>query len=90
MSHIRNFHIGNSAAIGNLLKLTFKSKFIKCINFFTYIHMIGIGIISLICNIHALEGVISDVSPIHWQYGAIARLKKGEKMHPIQENTLPS
>lgn len=25
-----------------------------------------------------LLGTISDVSPIHWQYGAIARLKKGE------------
>ena len=25
-----------------------------------------------------LEGTISDVSPIHWQYGALARLKKGE------------
>ncbi len=22
---------------------------------------------------------ISDISPVHWQYGAIARLKKGEK-----------
>ncbi|MBS5957226.1 anaerobic ribonucleoside-triphosphate reductase [Lacrimispora xylanolytica] len=26
----------------------------------------------------SLEGTLSDVSPIHWQYGAIARLKKGE------------
>ena len=25
-----------------------------------------------------LEGTISDVSPIHWQYGALTRLKKGE------------
>ena len=29
-----------------------------------------------------LKGTLSDVSPIHWQYGAIARLKKGE---PIDE-----
>ncbi len=35
---------------------------------------------ALMCRHHALEGVISDVSPIHWQYGAIARLKKGEKI----------
>lgn len=28
----------------------------------------------------ALLGISSDVSPIHWQYGAIARLKKGEKI----------
>ncbi len=25
-----------------------------------------------------VDGQESDVSPIHWQYGAIARLKKGE------------
>ena len=28
----------------------------------------------------ALLGTLSDVSPIHWQDGAIARLKKGEKI----------
>lgn len=27
-----------------------------------------------------LEGVTSDISPIHWQHGAIARMKKGEKI----------
>ncbi len=27
-----------------------------------------------------LEGTLSDVAPILWQYGAIARLKKGEKI----------
>lgn len=26
----------------------------------------------------ALSGILSDVSPIHWQHGAIARLNKGE------------
>ena len=30
-----------------------------------------------------LLGVTSDVSPVHWQYGAIARLKKGEKIDPL-------
>jgi ribonucleoside-triphosphate reductase len=25
-----------------------------------------------------LKGVKSDVSPLHWQYGGLARLKKGE------------
>lgn len=25
-----------------------------------------------------LKGAVSDVSPIHWQHGALARLKKGE------------
>ena len=32
---------------------------------------------------HALEGTLSDVSPIHWQYGAIARLGKGEKIDKL-------
>ena len=38
------------------------------------------------CRHHALEGIISDVSPIHWQYGAIARLKKGEKIDKLLHN----
>ena len=38
---------------------------------------------ALMCRHHALEGTISDVSPIHWQYGAIARLKKGEKIDEL-------
>ncbi|MCC8182348.1 MAG: anaerobic ribonucleoside-triphosphate reductase [Clostridiales bacterium] len=33
---------------------------------------------AIMCRHNALKGVRSDVSPIHWQYGAIARLKKGE------------
>ncbi len=33
---------------------------------------------ALMCRHHALRGVKSDTSPIHWQYGAIARLDKGE------------
>lgn len=30
-----------------------------------------------------LEGTLSDASPIHWQYGALARLKKGEKIDKL-------
>ena len=30
-----------------------------------------------------LLGAISDVSPIHWQHGAIARLEKGEKIDKL-------
>lgn len=33
---------------------------------------------ALMCRHNALKGVKSDVSPVHWQYGAIARLKQGE------------
>lgn len=35
---------------------------------------------ALMIRHNALKGVISDVSPVHWQYGAIARLDKGEKI----------
>ena len=38
---------------------------------------------ALICRHHALHGITSDVSPVHWQYGAIARLKKGEKIDKL-------
>lgn len=30
-----------------------------------------------------LEGTISDISPIHWQYGALARLEKGETIDKL-------
>jgi len=33
---------------------------------------------ALMCRHNALKGTRSDVSPVHWQYGAIARLDKGE------------
>jgi ribonucleoside-triphosphate reductase len=35
---------------------------------------------ALMCRHNALMGVTSDVSPVHWQYGAIARLQSGEKI----------
>lgn len=38
---------------------------------------------ALMCRHRALLGITSDVSPVHWQYGAIARLKKGEKIDPL-------
>ena len=33
---------------------------------------------ALMCRHHALHNVISDTSPVHWRYGAIARLQHGE------------
>ena len=33
---------------------------------------------ALLLRYEALKGTKSDVSPIHWQYGAIARLEKGQ------------
>ena len=38
---------------------------------------------ALMCRHNALVGTTSDISPIHWQYGAIARLKKGEKIDKL-------
>ena len=40
---------------------------------------------ALMCRHNALMGTISDVSPVHWQYGAIARLGKGEKIDKYLE-----
>lgn len=41
---------------------------------------------ALMCRHNSLEGTLSNVSPIHWQYGAIARLKKGEKIDKYLHN----
>ncbi len=41
---------------------------------------------ALMCRHEALMGVTSDVSPVHWQYGAIARLQPGEKIDKYLEN----
>ena len=38
---------------------------------------------ALMCRHKALEGTPSDISPIHWQYGAIARLEKGETIDKL-------
>ena len=38
---------------------------------------------ALMCRHYALLGISSDISPIHWQYGAIARLQKGEKIDKL-------
>ena len=41
---------------------------------------------ALMFRYELLQNVTSDVSPIHWQYGAIARLKKGEKVTKLLQN----
>ncbi|HJJ10422.1 MAG TPA: anaerobic ribonucleoside-triphosphate reductase [Clostridiaceae bacterium] len=38
---------------------------------------------ALMCRHYALLGTKSDISPIHWQYGAIARLEKGEPIDKL-------
>lgn len=35
---------------------------------------------ALMCRHYSLLGTSSDISPVHWQYGAIARLEAGEKI----------
>jgi len=42
---------------------------------------------ALMCRHEALLGTVSDVSPIHWQYGGIARLKKGERIDKLLNST---
>ena len=41
---------------------------------------------ALMIRYELLKETVSDVSPIHWQYGAIARLKKGETINKLLEN----
>ena len=41
---------------------------------------------ALMCRHHSLEGTLSSVSPIHWQYGAIARLGKDEPIDKLLHN----
>lgn len=38
---------------------------------------------ALMCRHNRLKGTISDVAPILWQYGALARLKKGETIDKL-------
>ena len=38
---------------------------------------------ALMCRHKALLGTRTDVSPIHWQYGALARLSKGETIDKL-------
>ena len=38
---------------------------------------------ALMCRHNRLKGTLSDVAPILWQYGALARLKKGEAIDPL-------
>lgn len=41
---------------------------------------------SLMLRYEKLKDVTSDVSPIHWQHGAIARLGKHEQIYPLLQN----
>ncbi len=41
---------------------------------------------ALMCRHHALLGTLSNVSPVHFQYGAIARLKKNEPIDKLLKN----
>ena len=43
---------------------------------------------ALMCKHYALLGTASDVSPIHWRYGGIARLEKNEKIDKLLKNRL--
>ena len=38
---------------------------------------------ALLCRHERLMGTLSDAAPILWQYGALARLKKGETIDKL-------
>lgn len=38
---------------------------------------------ALQCKHKRLKGTVSDISPIHWQYGGLARLEKGETIDKL-------
>ena len=44
---------------------------------------LGLCFDALMCRHEALKGTLSNASPIHWQYGAIARLEKGEAIDKL-------
>ena len=44
---------------------------------------LSLGFEALMCRHKSLEGTLSDVSPIHWQYGAIARLEPGQTIDSL-------
>ena len=41
---------------------------------------------ALMCRHYSLLGTLSDTSPIHWKYGAVARLKSGETIDQLLKN----
>ena len=38
---------------------------------------------ALMCRHEACKKIVSDVSPVHWQYGALARLEKGQSVEEL-------
>ena len=38
---------------------------------------------ALMCRHEACKKIVSDVSPVHWQYGALARLDKGQSVEEL-------
>ena len=42
---------------------------------------------ALLFRYDLLKDVTSDVSPIHWQHGAIARLEPGQPIYPLLQNS---
>lgn len=41
---------------------------------------------ALMCRHHALLGTLSNISPVHFQYGGISRFEKGEKIDKLLKN----
>ena len=56
--HIGHFHIGNSATGGQLLEVRLKAKLREGVNFFCYVHVIGIG------DVTAVGDAGNDTKPL--------------------------
>ena len=52
-------------------------------NFLRIERRLGQRIRALMCRHNRLKGTLSDAAPILWQYGALARLKKGEPIDKL-------
>ena len=61
VAHIGDLHVGDAAAGGDFLELRLKGELIKGVNVFPHVHVIAIGIISLIRHVwYRSEALLVD------------------------------
>ncbi len=70
----------------NLAQIALESKKDENVFFFLLENRLELCYEALICRYHALLGTLSDVSPIEFQYGAVARLEKKEPIDKLLKN----
>lgn len=73
--------VNQGSMILNLAHLALDAKEDETVNFLTLLdETLGYCYEGLLCRNHNLQGVYSDKSPIHWRYGAVARLASMERI----------